>query len=41
MRPSVRKPVNKSRSAASFRSNTRRSKAINLVTGPMRGGIRL
>lgn len=41
MRPSARKPVNKGRSARAFRANTRRSKAVNVAPGPMRGGIRL
>lgn len=40
MRPSRRRPVNKRRSAAQFRSNSRRTKSANIV-GPMRGGIRL
>lgn len=35
-----RKNVNKSRSAAQFRSNVGRTKALNMK-GPMRGGIRL
>lgn len=35
-----RRPVNKRRSAAQFRSNLKRTKAVN-VKGPMRGGIRL
>lgn len=33
-------PVNKSRSAAKFRRNLKRTKVVN-VKGPMRGGIRL
>lgn len=41
MRPSSRSKVNKSASARTFRNNTRRSKAVNVVSGPMRGGIRL
>lgn len=40
MRSMRRKPVNKSRSASKFRSQTRRTKARNM-SGPMRGGIRL
>jgi len=39
MRPLSRKPVNKSRSAKSFRSSVGRTKAAN-IKGPMRGGIR-
>lgn len=35
-----RKHVNKHRSAAQFRSNVGRTKALNMK-GPMRGGIRL
>lgn len=35
-----RRHVNKTRSAAKFKSNVRRTKSINLK-GPMRGGIRL
>lgn len=33
--------VNKRSSARHFRRNTMRTKAINLVGAPMRGGIRL
>lgn len=40
MRPSRRSGVNKGRSAAQFRSNSRRTKGANM-RGPMRGGIRL
>lgn len=36
-----RRPVNKYKSAAKFRSQTRRTKAPNLKGAPMRGGIRL
>lgn len=36
-----RKPVNKAKSAAQFRRNTRRTKAANVKPVPMRGGIRL
>lgn len=36
-----RRPVNKRRSAKQFRSNTKRTKAINLKGGASRGGIRL
>lgn len=35
-----RHPVNKFKSAKTFRRNSGRTKAINLA-GPMRGGIRL
>lgn len=41
MRPSSRSKVNKHKSARAFRANTQRSKAVNVVSGPMRGGIRL
>lgn len=40
MKPVKRVPVNKSRSAAKFRSHVSRTKGAN-VAGPMRGGIRL
>lgn len=33
--------VNKSRSAGQFRKNVSRTRAANIWTGPMRGGIRL
>ncbi len=36
-----RKPVNKRRSARSFRKNTRRTKAANMQKAPQRGGWRL
>lgn len=36
-----RKPVNKGASARKFRSNTTRTKAVNMKAAPMRGGIRL
>ena len=36
-----RKSVNKGRSASQFRSNVRKTKAINMRGAPMRGGIRL
>lgn len=36
-----RKHVNKSASARNFRSNTYRTKALNMRGAPMRGGIRL
>nr|AVQ10221.1 hypothetical protein [Gokushovirinae environmental samples] len=39
MRPSVRRPVSKHRSANQFRRNTSRTKAKNVI--PMRGGYRL
>lgn len=34
-------PVNKSKSARSFRKSVGRTKRINVTAGPMRGGIRL
>lgn len=40
MRQSVRRPVNKSRSAGEFKRNVGRTKVMNLRT-PMRGGFRL
>jgi hypothetical protein len=41
MRPLSRKPVNKKKSAKTFRKNVGRTKSINLRNpGPMRGGIR-
>jgi hypothetical protein len=36
-----RKPVNKRRSARSFRKNTRRTKSANMSKAPQRGGWRL
>jgi len=36
-----RAPVNKHRSAAKFRRQVQRTKAINVSPAPMRGGIRL
>lgn len=39
MRPLKRSPVNKHRSARSFRQHSKRTKAANMK-GPMRGGIR-
>lgn len=41
MRPLNRKPVSKSGSARTFRSNTSRTKVANIKGAPMRGGIRL
>ncbi len=41
MKPSFRSKVNKRRSVATFRAHAKRSKAVNVVPGPMRGGIRL
>jgi len=41
MKPLYRSPVNKSSSAATFRYNAGRTKAGNIMAGPMRGGIRL
>jgi len=40
MRPSSRRPVNKSQSARSFRSKVGRTAGAN-VAAPMRGGWRL
>jgi len=34
-------PVNKRKSARSFRNNTKHTKAANMRGNPMRGGIRL
>jgi hypothetical protein len=36
-----RKPVNKRRSARSFRKNVRRTKSANMQKAPQRGGWRL
>ncbi len=36
-----RKPVNKRRSARSFRKNAKRTKAANIQKAPQRGGWRL
>ena len=36
-----RKPVNKYKSAKSFRKQTSRTKALNMRHAPMRGGYRL
>jgi hypothetical protein len=36
-----RKPVNKYKSAKSFRKQTSRTKAVNMRSMPMRGGFRL
>lgn len=41
MRPVRRYSVNKSRSARGFRRNAGRTKMANMMTAPMRGGIRL
>jgi hypothetical protein len=41
MKPLARKPVNKGSSAAYFRGNVSRTKLVNIIAGPMRGGIRL
>lgn len=41
MRPVSRKPVNKARSSSKFRSDSKRTKAPNLRSAPMRGGWRL
>lgn len=40
MRPLRRVPINKQRSAGTFRRHSKRTKAANM-SGPMRGGIRL
>ena len=37
----TRKPVNKYKSAKSFRKQTSKTKAINMRHAPMRGGYRL
>lgn len=36
-----RRPVNKHKSARSFRSSTKHTRRINVAPAPMRGGIRL
>ncbi|WNK13594.1 MAG: hypothetical protein [Microvirus sp.] len=41
MRPSRRMPVNKGRSARTFRKNVGRTAAANIQVTPMRGGWRL
>lgn len=41
MRPVKRMGVSKAKSAKQFRSNSYKTKAANMWTGPMRGGIRL
>ena len=41
MKPVSRRSVNKSKSAAKFRSDSRRTKAANLAPPPIRGGYRL
>lgn len=41
MRPVQRSHVNKGKSARHFRKSAGRTKAANLRTNPMRGGIRL
>lgn len=41
MSPLKRRPVNKHRSARSFRKSAQRTKAPNIVQAPMRGGWRL
>jgi hypothetical protein len=41
MRILGRKPVNKGKSARSFRKNVSRTNIMNIKTRPMRGGIRL
>lgn len=41
MRPLKRKPANKFRGAKKFRKDSARTKAVNMSSAPMRGGIRL
>lgn len=41
MRTSIRRRVNKGRSARTFRRHSRRTKGANMRGAPMRGGIRL
>jgi len=41
MRPSSRRPVNKSSSSREFRNKGRTTKAANVAPPPMRGGFRL
>lgn len=41
MRPLHRKGSNKRRAAKQFKRNIGRTKAFNIKTSPMRGGIRL
>lgn len=41
MRPLKRYGANKRHSARKFRSNVRRTRAPNIVPGPMRGGWRI
>lgn len=41
MRPVRRSPVNKHRSAKTFRRHSQRTKGINMAGPVMRGGIRL
>jgi len=40
MKPLIRKPVSKSKSAHTFKKHVRKTKNVN-VTAPMRGGIRM
>lgn len=40
MKPLHRKPVNKQKSASTFKRHVSNTKAVN-VTAPMRGGIRM
>lgn len=37
----MRRPVNKFKSAAKFRAQSKRTKMPNMKAAPMRGGIRL
>ena len=41
MTPIRRRGVSKSGSARHFRKNVARTRAANIMTGPMRGGIRM
>lgn len=41
MKPLSRKPVHKGASASHFRHNVGRTKLVNIIAAPMRGGIRL
>lgn len=41
MRPVSRSYVSKGLSAKKFRKNVKRTKGVNIFSGPMRGGIRL
>lgn len=41
MKPLHRSSVSKGKSAAQFRGNVSRTKGLNVIAAPMRGGIRL